>query len=498
MSKRLSLSNYQELPDNVARPKYDMAAHKAGIVHIGIGAFHRGHQAVFTDDAIANSGGNWRIIGVSLRSESVSEQMNPQDGLYTVTAKSKQQQETRLIGAIEKVIVAPQNPAEVLALLASSDIKVLTLTVTEKGYHYNMASHALAEENADIKHDIAHPTSPISMPGYIVAACAMRMNKAKGNYKLSIISCDNLPENGEVTRKVVCDLAAKISPELLTWIETNVSFSSSMVDRIVPAVTEQNKESMRTKLGMRDEAMIETEIFKQWVVEDSFCTSTPDWKSAGVLIVDKVESYEKLKLRTLNGSHSALAYMGVLLGYEWIHQAIADPLLLNAIQRLMKQETGPSLIAPSALDLPVYQRAIIERFQNDEIAYATQQVAMDGSQKMIQRIFAPIADNITNGKDDSSYRVMLAVVAAWMLYLRGKDEAGNTFEIKDPLADKLHSIALKNEHDPTTYVLSLISDCDVVPVVLSQNELFRTALINTLTLIQKNGLRAYLLDLLKV
>jgi fructuronate reductase len=190
--------------------------------------------------------------------------------------------------------------------------------------------------------------------------------------------------------------------------------------------------------------------------------------------------------------------MGVLLGYEWIHQAIADPLLLNAIQRLMKQETGPSLIVPSALDLPVYQQAIIERFQNDEIAYATQQVAMDGSQKMIQRILAPIADNIANGKDDSNYSVMLAVVAAWMLYLRGKDEAGNKYEIKDPLADKLHSIALKNENDPKAYMLSLISDCDVVPAVLSENEAFRTALTTTLKIIQKDGLRAYLQDLLKM
>lgn len=498
MSKRLSLSTYEQLPSNVIRPKYDLAEHKAGIVHIGIGAFHRGHQAVFTDDAIANGGGNWRIVGVSLRSANVSEQMNPQNGLYTVTAKSKQQQETRLIGSIEKVIVAPQNPAKVLALLASSSIKVLTLTVTEKGYHYNMAEHALAEENADIQHDIAHPTSPVSMPGYIVAACVMRMKKINENNKLSIISCDNLPENGEVTRKVVTDLAAKIGPDLVTWITKNVSFSSSMVDRIVPAVTAQNKASMHTNLGMQDEAMIETEMFKQWVVEDNFCTPIPDWQSAGVLFVDKVESYEKLKLRTLNGSHSALAYMGVLLGYKWIHEAIADPLLLSTIQRLMTKETGPSLRAPSALDLPLYQQAIIERFQNDEIAYATQQVAMDGSQKMIQRIFAPIADNIANGKNDSSYCVMLAVVAAWMLYLRGKDEAGDTYEIKDPLADKLHSIALENEHDPQAYVLALINDCDVVPKVLGESAQFNKALITTLTLIQKNGLGAYLQNLLHI
>lgn len=501
MSKRLSLSTYKQLPNNIAIPQYDLSAHKAGIVHIGIGAFHRGHQAVFTDDAIANSGGDWRIIGVSLRSPAVSEQMNPQDGLYTVTVKVNGQQETRLIGAVEKVMVAPLAPEKVVSLLASSEIKVVTLTVTEKGYHYNMSADALAVENADIQHDIANPNMPVSMPGFLVAACAQRMNKGDVNGKLSVISCDNLPGNGEVTRKVVTELARKISPELLAWIKVNVSFCSSMVDRIVPAVTEQDKASMQTQLGMQDEAMIQTETFKQWVVEDNFCTAIPDWRSAGVLIVDKVESYEKLKLRTLNGSHSALAYMGVLLGYKWIHEAIADPLLLSAIKRLMTEETGPSLTTPSGFDLPTYQQQIIARFQNDEIAYATQQVAMDGSQKMIQRIFAPIVDNMTGGiyhKGKANYSVLIAVVAAWMLYLCGTDEAGNTYDIKDPMAEKLKSVALANEHDAHKYVSALIENTNTVPNILADNEKFKKDLSETLATIKQKGLAKYLSDLLHV
>lgn len=492
MSYRLSKNNFEQLPENVIRPKYDMSAHQAGIVHIGIGAFHRGHQAVFTDDAIANSGGNWRIIGVSLRSPNVSEQMNPQDGLYTVTAKFNGHKETRLIGAVENVLVAGHDPAKVVSLLASSAIKVVTLTVTEKGYHYNMASKVLAEENADIQHDIANPITPISMPGFIVAACAQRMNDGDTNNKLSVISCDNLPENGEVTRKVVCDLARKISPDLVDWIEANVSFSSSMVDRIVPAVTEQDKEAMQAELGMRDEAMIQTETFKQWVIEDNFCTPTPDWKSAGAIIVDNVESYEKLKLRTLNGSHSALAYMGVLLGYKWIHEAIADPVMLSTIERLMVKETGPSLHMPSDFDIPTYQQQIIARFQNDEIAYANQQVAMDGSQKMIQRIFAPLVDNLTQGKTCESNSVLIAVVAAWMLYLKGEDEQGSKFSISDPLADKLSSIAQKCIHEPSTYVLTLINETNIVPSKLAENTEFITALSETLASIQQDGLAHYL------
>jgi len=498
MSKRLSLKNIDQLPNDVLRPKYNIQAHKVGIVHIGIGAFHRGHQAVFTDDAIANSGGDWRIIGVSLRSPSVSEQMNPQDGLYTVTAKFNGKQETRLIGAVEKVLVAPQDPSQVIALLASSSTKVVTLTVTEKGYHYNMAEQALAYENDDIQHDIANPDAPISMPGFLVAACAKRMHNNDDNHKLSVISCDNLPSNGSITRKVVIDLARKISTELVEWINANVAFCSSMVDRIVPAVTEQDKKSKQLELGMQDDAMIQTEMFKQWVIEDNFCTPIPDWASAGVLMVENVESYEKLKLRTLNGAHSALAYMGVLLGYKWIHEAIADPLLLSAVERLMTQETGPSLDTPSGFDLAKYQQQIIARFQNDEIAYATQQVAMDGSQKLIQRIMAPIADNMTNQNVHKNYSVMISIVAAWMQYLHGEDEAGNTYEINDPLADKLHLIARKNKDEPKEYVLAMIKETAIIPKVLAENSLFINALTDTLSSIKQNGLAKYLHQLLHV
>jgi fructuronate reductase len=501
MSKRLSLENIDDLPAHVVRPKYDVSQHKVGIVHIGIGAFHRGHQAVFTDDAIAYSGGDWRITGVSLRSATVSEQLNPQQGLYTVTTKFNGQQETRLIGAVDGVLVAPSNPKAVIELLASPQTKVVTLTVTEKGYHYDMTTNMLLAKNADIQHDIKHPESPISMPGFLVAACVARMDT---NQKLSVISCDNLPENGAVTKTVVIGLAKYISEDLVAWIEENVSFSSSMVDRIVPAVTQQNITQTGISLGMLDQAMIQTETFKQWVIQDNFCTPTPDWESAGAIIVKNVEQYEKLKLRTLNGSHSTLAYMGVLLGYKWIHEAISNPLLLSITKHLMQHETGPSLQTPMGFDLASYQAQTIARFQNDEIAYATQQVAMDGSQKIVQRIFAPITDIIAsetgvanNANPSDAYKVLVSVVASWMVYLRGKDEAGNTYDINDPLSESLSALAQKHQNSPTDYVNAICKQTSVMPLNLQNNSAFIEALVSVITAIDNNGLDAHLQSIVK-
>ena len=500
MNKRLCLQTLDALPDFVVRPKYTMNEHKAGIVHIGIGAFHRGHQAVFTDDAIANSGGDWRITGVSLRSGDVAEQMNPQNGLFTVSAKFNQQQEIRLIGAVERVLVAPENPQAVVSLLASPNTKVVTLSVTEKGYHYHFSKHALIVENADIQHDIAHPLKPVSMPGFIVAACLARMQNKHEQAKLSVISCDNLPHNGEVTRKVVTDLAKCHSQALVDWIAQNLSFSSSMVDRIVPAVTESDRDALALRLGMRDNAMIQTETFKQWVIEDNFCTPIPDWKSAGVLLVNNVEQYEKLKLRTLNGSHSGLAYMGVLLGYKWIHEAVNAPILLTAIKRLMKEETGPSLQCPDGFDLSAYQAQILARFGNDQIAYATQQVAMDGSQKLMQRIFAPISDNLSTNdygpEGTPNNTVLISVIASWLIYLRGKDEAGNTFDIKDPIAKVLTGMASKYQYSARDYVNALILQTDIVPQNLHQNTAFTESLVRAITQIDTLGLAKYLDNIL--
>jgi fructuronate reductase len=498
MTKRLSLSTLEGLNEELVRPQYALDEYKVGIVHLGIGAFHRGHQAVFTDDALAKSGGNWRIVGVSLRSAGVANQLNPQDGLYTLTSKHKDSVECRVIGAIDKVLVAPEDPQKVIDIMAQTRVKVLTLTVTEKGYHFDLSKNALNTESTDIQHDLAHPLAPITMPGYIVAACLQRMKKVSEwkDAKLSVISCDNLPNNGEITQSVVLAMAAHYSQELHDWISDNVGFCSSMVDRIVPAVSDEHRSDFAASMGIEDQGVIQTEPFKQWVIQDNFASDIPDWASAGALIVPQVETYERLKLRTLNGSHSALAYIGVLLGFTWIHEAINDPLLEKVIHKMMVSESGPSLIVPTGFDLPSYQQSIIERFQNDQIPYATQQVAMDGSQKIVQRVLAPIQELLARSNNDmTKVGILTTVVTAWLVYLKAKTEDGETYAISDPIADKLKLISNKST-SAEELVDAMFTQTSIFPDALTQNSAFKQYLIGTLKSVRSAGLRVHLATLL--
>ncbi|MDT0582218.1 mannitol dehydrogenase family protein [Brumicola blandensis] len=497
MSERLSATLVKSLPGCVQCPRYDAEQHGAGIIHIGIGAFHRGHQAVFTDDALAQSGGDWRIIGVSLRSQTVKEQLNPQDGFFTLIEKSTGKSTARVIGSIKEVIAAREEPQKLSEALADPSIKIVTMTVTEKGYHYDQSSQSIDWESADIQHDLVFPNEPKSMPGLLVKACLKRMkSEYSHSSKLSIISCDNLPENGAIVKSVVLGLASRVDKKLVTWIQNNVSFCSSMVDRIVPKVTVADGQALTQQYGYEDQGLIVTEPFKQWVIEDNFCTERPDWESAGVLFVKQVSDYEKLKLRTLNGSHSALAYMGVLLGHKWIHQAVIDPLLVTVIQRLMQKETGPTIPTFPNVDLAEYQQQIIQRFENSDIAYATQQVASDGSQKLQQRILQAMEELYRENKEQHT-ACLMATLVCWLRYLKGSDEKGVTYIINDPIADLLH--ALVNEHweQPIDLVDALFKQTSIFPTSLKTTPNFTKRLIDGIHKITELGTHAYLSQILQ-
>ena len=494
MTTRLNATHLSTQHQHVLLPAYKPNEHDAGIVHIGIGAFHRGHQAVFTDDALAKSGGNWRITGVSLRSTTVSEQLNAQDGLYTVIERSEAGTHARIIASVKQVLCAKHEQDKVIEAIANPSTHIVTLTVTEKGYHFDQSTGNIQWESKDIQYDLAHPESPVSMPGYLVWALKTRMEnaqRASQNAKLTIISCDNLPENGRIVKKIVNSLAYEISAELVQWIKNNVTFCSSMVDRIVPAVTANDIDQQTQYLGYFDKGLIITELFKQWVIEDNFCTPRPNWESAGVLFVKNVSDYEKLKLRTLNGSHSALAYMGVLLGHKWIHEAINDPTLKLVIKHLMEDETGPTIPDFEGFDLPAYQQQIIARFQNSHIAYATQQVAMDGSQKLQQRILAPMAELYAQGKSQKT-KYLMAVLVSWLRYLRQQNEAGETYQISDPLKEQLTNLAANNEKNVQGLVEALLIHTSIIPTGLKNDDDFKQDLMTHLTLINNLGVRAYL------
>lgn len=504
---RLQATTLAKLPTTISTPSYAYNEHGIGIMHIGIGAFHRGHQAVFTDAVLAHSGGDWRIVGVSLRSPAVAQQLNPQNGLYTVIEQTAAQAELKVIGSVAEVLSAPSQAEEVQHYLAASQIKVITLTVTEKGYHYDNQKKGVDTSSIDIQHDLKNPLQPVSMPGHLLLACILRMRAATqrssaGAGKFSVISCDNLPNNGQITKQVVkslaqqCVLSDTDTDELLAWIENNVSFCSSMVDRIVPKVMDEQVQQHAKRYGYSDAGLIITEPFKQWVIEDNFISDRPAWETVGVQFVTDVAAYEKLKLRTLNGAHSALAYMGSLLGYTYIHEAIADPVLLKSIQHMMVSESGPTIPTFSGFDLVQYQNQIIARFTNSEIAYETAQVAMDGSQKLPQRILEPLAECYAKGQD-MSYSIFLATVVAWILFLVERTSITTDKTLSDPLASVLSALVQRYQDAPQNLLTSLFTETNIFSQTLQDNTQFSLDFIVAYQQAKTKGFRSYVEELVK-
>ena len=407
-------------PASVQAPGYDRSAQAAGIVHIGIGAFHRAHQAVYTDDAMTAGERDWGIVGVSLRSGDVAAQLNPQGGLYTVSARSAAGTGVRLIGAVQKVLVAADDPQAVVDALAAPSTHIVSFTVTEKGYL----------RRADGTLDLAAAKSASSLYRFIGAGLAAR--KAAGLPGLTLLSCDNLAGNGAALKALMQQYLAAEHPDLVAWFDCECRCPATMIDRIVPATTAADRAAVEAALGERDEGAVVTEGFSQWVIEDDFAGPRPRWEAVGAELVADVAPYETAKLRMLNGAHSALAYIGLARGHAFVHQAIADPEIRPAIERLMLAEAAPTINAAPGQDLSAYADALIERFANPALHHRLIQIAMDGSQKIPQRWLETLAWHQARGARCPSLE---AAISAWMAFLRS-DHA-----IDDPLADKLREAA---------------------------------------------------------
>ena len=345
MTGRLSLAALGGLPAEVRRPAYAPGDVGCGVVHLGIGAFHRAHQAVYLDDLIAAGAGNWRIIGVSLRSADVRDQLAPQDNLFTLVEREGVDERLRIIGSVASVLVAPENPAAVIAAIAAPDTHIISLTVTEKGYCHDPASGTLLTGHPDIVHDLAHPQTPRSAIGYLAAGLDQRRSNNGG--PVTIVSCDNLPHNGAVLKAVLSEFARLRDPALAQWIDANVRFPATMVDRIVPATTPADRERLQSRLGVEDRAMVKAEPFTQWVIEDDFAGPRPPFEQAGAQMVADVRPFELAKLRMLNGAHSTIAYMGLAAGYVTVDQAIADPAIAAVIDRTDARRGGIDTAAGS-------------------------------------------------------------------------------------------------------------------------------------------------------
>lgn len=449
---------------------------QAGIVHLGLGAFFRAHGAIYVAEA-----GGWGITGVSLQSPGTRDRLKPQGWAYTALELGPDGEKPQVVTVLRDVLVAPEDPQAVLDVMAAPDTHIVSLTVTEKGYCHEPSTGRLNRDHPDIQHDLANPL-PKSAPGFLVRTLAARRDA--GLPPFTVLCCDNLPENGRVVRGVVLELAHLIDPALANWIAANGAFPATMVDRIVPATTPADLDRLEAATGYRDEAPVMHEPFRQWVVEDIFCGPRPAFESVGVQMVADVTPYEHMKLRMLNGTHSSLAYLGYLAGHETIADTMADPVFADFVRSLWRDEIIPALTPPPGEDLAAYADALAARYANPAIRHRTWQIAMDGSQKLPQRILGTIAESRAAGRTVPG---LTLAVAAWMRYVSGRDEQGQPIEVKDPLALRL--AALWRE-DPAQTVAGFLQLAEVFPPALRDDAGFAADLVAALTGLVRDGARA--------
>ncbi len=418
------LKRLEDVPPEVERPAYDPGARGVGIAHIGVGAFHKAHQAVYTDSALGAESGDWRIRGVSLRSAGAAEALNPQNGLYTVLLRGAEGVAARVIGAIEKVVQPGDGADAVLAALADPAIRIVSLTVTEKAYGVDRAG-TVDPAHPAVAADLAAPRRPAGVLGVLVEA--LRRRRAAGVAPFTALCCDNLPENGALLRAGVLGFAGRADPELARWIEDAVAFPSTMVDRITPASTDATYADAARLIGRVDRAAVECEPFSQWVIEDRFPSGRPGWEAGGALFARDVAPYEKMKLRMLNGAHSMLAYAGFLSGRRYVRDVMADDALAALVARHIR--AAAATLAPlQGIDFSVYERELLARFANPAIAHETYQIAMDGTEKLPQRILAPALETLAAGGD---VRPFAFAVACWLSYCLGEKD-GDAYALRDP------------------------------------------------------------------
>ena len=447
-------------------PTYDRKSVSTGIVHFGPGAFHRVHQAYFIDEVL-HSDPRWGICEVSLHSAGVRDALVPQDGLYTI-AILDEQSSFRVIGSVKEVLVAPASPSTVLSRMVDPATRIVTATITEKGYCLNKEG-GLDFSHPDIAHDLQNPGAPRTFVGFL--ARALRRRHDLGHDPFNVISCDNLADNGHRLRRAVLEFVRSSDPTLATWVEKEVPFPCTMVDSITPATDDALRARVKETLGVEDLWPVQRELFCQWVIENKFRGPQPDWAAVGVTLTDDVAGFERAKLRLLNGAHSTLAYTGSLAGYETVSSAMGDDALASFVRRMMLEDIRAGLAAPQGLDLDQYIEAILRRFRNPTIRHLLSQIVWDGSQKLPFRVLPTITDNLAAGRSIARLCVPLA---AWFHFVRR--QVRHERRIVDPLAAQLTELAQRCTGDPASDVATFLSLEKVFSAELAGNATFRAAL----------------------
>ena len=481
---RLSAETLSQCRPGVALPGYDRARLGIGQVHLGLGAFARAHLASYTDDVLATERGDWGIAGVSLKRPDQRNLLAPQDGLYTRLERRADGVRARIVGCLRAQLVAPEDPPAVVAAMSDSGCHVVSLTVTEKGYCHDPATGRLNPDHPDIVHDLAHPDAPGSAVGFITAALRRRRDAGLGPF--TVLCCDNLPHNGLLLAGLVQDFAALQDDRLAGWITANAPFPCTMVDRIVPAPTQADIADAAAATGLHDAAAVSHEPFRQWVIEDRFAAGRPAWERAGAEIVTDVAPYEHMKLRLLNASHSALAYLGYLAGHETIADAIADP-ALAAYTTALWAEIIPVVPAPPGVKLIDYTADLRARFANPAIRHRTWQIAMDGSQKLPQRLLATIRERLARGLPIDR---LATAVAAWIQYVGGFDENNDPIDVRDPMVAQLRQVLDQADSAPARRVEAIIAIEAIFGADLGRSQPFRAAVTRAYTRMLSHGARA--------
>ena len=442
--ERLSIDTLRELSAAIKRPSYEPASITSGIVHFGVGNFHRAHQAVYCDTLLNQGETKWGITGISMRSPGMRDNLTPQNYLYTL-ASLGEATSYRIIGAIQNILVAAESPQSVIDVVADNQTQLVTTTITEKGYY--LTSGQIDLSNIDIAQDLKSLNVPQTTYGYLAAALIKRCTNQSS--PLTILCCDNMHAGGEHLLSGVQILLERHSPETLSWVKANVVFSSSMVDRVTPATNQQLKDQVAEQLGVFDAAPVAAEPFIQWIIENRFAGVHPPFDRAGALFVDDIAPYERIKLRFLNAGHSILAALGYLAGDQFIHEALRRPRLARFAEQALKLNVMPVTPVPEDVSGETYIDQVLTRFRNGNLPYAVLQVGTDSSQKIQQRLLPTIDDALNHG-EDSSY--LAFVLSAWVCFIR---KALLSDDLNDPMLDAFAEVISKNDSDDVERFLKL-------------------------------------------
>lgn len=476
----LSQQNLEHLAPGVTPPHYDRGVVSAGIVHFGVGGFHRAHQAMVLDDLMAKGLANdWGIVGVGVREADLGmkQALIPQDCLYTLTTKDMSAQSTRIIGSIIDFLSAPENPEAVLSLLADERIRIVSLTITEGGYNFDQITGEFLWSNEAVAADVNRLESPQTVFGFLTEG--LRRRKEAGIAPFTVMSCDNIQGNGHLAKKMFVSFAHRVDPDLAQWMASSVAFPNSMVDRITPVTTPDNIHEAEKITGLVDSWPVVSETFFQWVVEDDFPAGRPPFEKAGVQLVDDVEPYELMKLRLLNAGHQALAYFGYLKGYRLVHDAVNDPDIQTLLRRYMAEEAQPTLRPVPGVDVAEYQNTLIERFTNAEVKDTLARLAAESSDRIPRWLVPVINERLQDGGDVT---LCAAIVASWARYAEGVDENGDPIDVVDNLKAEVMASAQQHDTDPLSFVRNekLFGD-------LATQEGFTTAYLATLHALRDRG-----------